>query len=139
MIPVCRVERWTREIINTVNFRPLWNPEQARRPNNTIRTNAFSQTVTTPDIEVPDCTVLVPSHLLNRCTTLQPVSEVPTSDNLFDILQQLRLVAEMFWPAEVGGKRVRVQQTRRINPTARVTVLPPGSARLRVFLENRER
>ena len=82
--------------------------------------------------------LVVPGHGDDLGVAAQPVGDVAALGRPLHVAEQLRLPAEVLRPSRVLVEGEAVEQARRVHPAARVRVLPPRAARLRVLLHHRE-
>ena len=81
------------------------------------------------------------SHLASSTSVLkrQWLPQFVLAQHALEIRTQLGLLAEILAPVVGGLEGIAVVVTADIDPRARIAVLPPGAARSRVLLDDRER
>ena len=134
VIPLGRVKRRPGERGATGNVGQLRSVQLARCIDDCIERVGVGATLPVDGVDLPRCRAVVELHGLHRGRELDHPAHAELVREAPEVVEQRGLSREVLRPVVALGERVAEQVAGDIDPAARVGVLQPGAADLRVLL-----
>ena len=136
--PPCRVERRAGERVHAGDVGKPGDVQRTDRADDEPRLEDLRAPVRVPNADLPGARRLVPRERRHRGAEAAVRTELVLVEHADEVVAQLGLLAEVLGPVVRRLERVAVVMTADVDTRTRVRVLPPGTARTLVLLDDHE-